>query len=549
MIQRLRLITGLILLVFVAGHLSAHAALLISVQAGTIVLEYVMEPWQTPAGLYLLAGSGLIHFGLNIHALYRRRTWRLASWEAAQHVLGILIPLLLIPHIVANRVMYEVAGTGTNYELLLSFFFSLDPVAGVVQMAAVMVIWAHGMMGLWHWLKVKRGFRRIRDPLLTVAILWPTLSLAGTVTQGIRQRQAIAADPTIVERLLRGTKWTDAKFALADEITLNAIGACLMLYAAVLVARPLRTAVMRRRGLVSLTYDRRRHIPVEPGASVLEALRAKAIPHASLCGGRARCTTCRVLVRDAAGPLPERGALEAAALKRIDASGDVRLACQLRPTSDLSVVPMLPASATMRDVARQTAIVGHEQDITSVFVDLRGSTKLSEHRLPYDTLYVINRFIADMIAAIEETGGRYANFTGDGVMAIYGVDGDTAKGAANALRGANAMLARTSAINDDLKDDLPFPLKIGIGVHTGPAIVGEIGRPGSRQLNAIGDTVNTAARLEALTKEFGQPVVFSEATRGAAGVDTSGNESRDVEIRGRVGRLTVYAVDTAPTSL
>lgn len=546
MIQRLRLVTGLILLVFVAGHLSAHAALLVSMSFGTTVLEIVMEPWQSQFGLYLLAGSAIIHIAINLFTLYRRRTWRLPPWEAAQHVLGLLIPLLLIPHIVANRVMYEIAGTGTNYPRLLSIFFLMDPVAGLVQMAALIVVWGHGMMGLWHWLKVKHVFRNVRDPLLAIAVLWPALALAGTMTQGIRQREAIIADPAVLEQIIRRTKWTDAKVALAEQIVVNATAAVLFLYAMVLLVRPLRAAILRRRGGVSLTYDRRRHIPVEPGASVLEALRAKAIPHASLCGGRARCTTCRVLVREAAGPLPERGRLESAALTRIHAGDDVRLACQLRPTADLSVVPLLPASATMRDVARQTAIVGHEQDITSVFVDLRGSTKLSEDRLPYDTLYVINRFIADMIAAIEETGGRYANFTGDGVMAIYGVDGDTAKGATAALAGANAMLDRIDRINEDLEGDLPFPLKIGIGVHTGPAIVGEIGRPGSRQLNAIGDTINTTARLEALTKDLGKPIVFSEATRSAAGVSVAGARSEEVEIRGRVGRLTVYAADTAP---
>src|SRR6202034_14996 len=151
-----------------------------------------------------------------------------------------------------------------------------------------------------------------------------------------------------------------------------------------------------------------RVMPIQPGASVLETLRQEGVPHAALCGGRARCTTCRVLVTKGAETLAPPSGLEAAALARIAAAPGIRLACQLRPTADISIMAWWPADAGAAEGSQRGGFEGSERLITVVFVDIRGSTSLGESRLPYDVLFILNQFFYEMTKALVETNGHYS---------------------------------------------------------------------------------------------------------------------------------------------
>ena len=153
--------------------------------------------------------------------------------------------------------------------------------------------------------------------------------------------------------------------------------------------------------------------------------------------------------------------------------------------------------------------------ITVVFVDLRGSTTMGEAKLPYDVLFILNQFFYEMTKALMATNGHYSQFTGDGLMALYGLNAaDPAAGAADAVRGAREMLTRLDQLNQRLRGDLREPLRIGIGIHHSEAIVGAMGPPRSQIITAIGDTVNTCARLESLTKDYGCSSFFAPGGRG-----------------------------------
>lgn len=281
-----------------------------------------------------------------------------------------------------------------------------------------------------------------------------------------------------------------------------------------------------------------------PGDSVLDALHGQGIAHASVCGGKARCTTCRVRVLHGLDSLAPPGLLEVEALARIGAPPEVRLACQLCPTADLTVMPLLPADATAQDVVGKGGLDGRECEVVVLFVDLRGSTTLGESRMPYDVLFILNRFFLEMNRALVATNGHYSNFTGDGLMALYGLEGeDPAQAARDALAGAKAMMAAMDRINRDLATELAVPLRIGIGIHLGEAIVGTMGPPRSQIISAIGDTVNTTARLEGLCKEFDCAVVVSRHTAQVAGLDFPADRLRQALIRGRLEPVEVYALD------
>ena len=262
-----------------------------------------------------------------------------------------------------------------------------------------------------------------------------------------------------------------------------------------------------------------------PGATVLETLRENGMPHASVCGGRARCTTCRIQVTKGSTLCPSRQGLEAKALARIEATPGMRLACQIRPTADIAMMPLLAADASAADGAVRGGLEGSERLITVVFVDLRGSTTLAEAKMPYDVLFILNLFFDEMTQALVATNGHYSQFTGDGLMALYGLDETTPRrGAADALRGAREMLSRLEQLNREIVARTAQPLRIGIGIHFSEAIVGSMGPPKSQIITAIGDTVNTCARLESLTKEY-VPLIVSRRAAETAGLDLEGRHT------------------------
>jgi adenylate cyclase len=280
--------------------------------------------------------------------------------------------------------------------------------------------------------------------------------------------------------------------------------------------------------------------------SVLDASRSAGIPHASLCGGRGRCSTCRSRIGPASARLPSPTPEEERVLKRVGAAPNVRLACQLRPITDLTIIPLLPPTIQSAEgLLRPSSAQASEQEVAILFADIRGYTKFSEHRLPYDVVFVMNEYFRAMGEAVEASGGHLDKFIGDGVMALFGVVSDPARGCRQALDGAVAMAQALEVLNQALAQDLAEPLRIGIGIHSGPVIVGQMGYGHARTLTAIGDAVNTASRLESASKEFHAQLMVSDDVARRAGVDLSSFERHEIEVRGRTTALPIWVIPSA----
>jgi adenylate cyclase len=242
--------------------------------------------------------------------------------------------------------------------------------------------------------------------------------------------------------------------------------------------------------------------------------------------------------------MPKPNELEAAALRRINAPSNVRLACQLRPQVDLTVQPLLHASIVAPTHTLVDQEFGEEREVTILFVDIRGSTSLAETRLPYDVVFLLSSLFIALAEAVEKSGGYYSNFTGDGLMALFGLDGKRTEGAKAAMRCALAMFQTLDTLNERLAGELKTPFAIGVGIHTGQAIVGRMGPPKTPVISAVGDSVNTAARLESTTKELGVSLIISAETLRAAGLHTS-VPLRQVSLRGRAEVVEVGALNEA----
>jgi adenylate cyclase len=546
-IRRLRLLSGLVMLAYVTMHLLNHAVGLISLRAMEDVLWYVFRIWTNRPAQALLYGSFLIHYLLALSALWQRRTLRLRFTEAAQLVLGFAIPLLLVRHVVGTRISDSFFHTDIGYyAYLLWIYFVRSPDHGYLQMLVLVVAWAHAMTGLHFWLRVRPWYARLQPPALIVAVLVPVLSLLGMVEAG-RQLAELAADPGWTANAFANMRLPSPEAARAlehitDVLTWVFTGAV----AAVLLARLVRRAWQRRRGLVRIGYPDGRFVEVVPGTSVLEASRLAGVPHARVCGGRGRCSTCRVRVRGELHSIDPPGEDELRVLRRIGATSNVRLACQLRPRGAVEVTPLLPPFAHASDGRRRVdSAQGSEREIAILFADIRGFTSLAEGRLPYDVVFVLNRYFTAMGNAVEAAGGRVDKFIGDGVMALFGIESDPRAASRAALDAARLMSERLGELNRSLRGELDQPLRIGIGIHIGPTIVGEMGYGSAITMTAIGDAVNTASRLETLTKTYGCQLVVSEETVLRAGLDLSAFPRYEIEIRGKRDMLAVRIVASA----
>ena len=536
----------MVLFCYLLTHYSNHALGLISLDAMEAGREYFVALWRNPLGTVVLYGALSSHLSLVLWNLFQRRNLRMPGWQMSQILLGLMIPPLLAEHIVGTRLLAEIYGIGDSYTYVVLVLWEFAPEKGLQQAIVLVVAWLHGCMGLHFWLRLKPWYPRTVPYFYGVALLLPVLALLGFAHAG-QEVARLAAQPGWVAAVMRDLPFpTVSEIKMAGAFRDMALAVFIGLLVTVVGARLTRAALERRRGVFHLTYPDGRRVRVSSGTTILEASRSAAIPHAQVCGGRGRCSTCRVRCGDGFDTLDEPSGDEQKVLDRVGAPPRVRLACQTRPSSDLEVTPLLPPTATARDGGAQPATMhGSEQEIAILFADLRGFTHLSEKKLPYDVVFLLNRYFRAMGQAIESAGGQVDKFIGDGVMALFGVNAGAERGCREALAGARAMGEALEELNKSLKSDLDEPLRIGIGIHTGPVIVGEMGYASAVSVTAIGDAVNTASRLEAQTKELQCQLIVSADVEEKSKVDLAAFPSREITVRGREEPLTIRAIGEA----
>ena len=545
-IKRLRSATGLVLFAYVLTHFLNHALGLVSLAAQEAGRAWFLTLWRNPVGTTALYGSLLIHLALAFLRLYQRRSLKMPGWEMAQLLLGLAIPPLLVQHILGTRLAFELFDVKDNYFYVQLVIWKLSPLDGIMQASVLIIAWLHGCIGLHFWLRIKPWYARLAPYLYAGALLIPVLALLG-FAQAARAVADLTEDPDRLAAALRAihVPGPQAVAVLIDIRKYILIGFAALL-AGVLVARWVRARLERRRGIVRVTYPSGRAVVCTPGFTLLEISRASGIPHASVCGGRGRCSTCRVRVSAGLERQPPASPEELRVLQRVGAPPNVRLACQLRPVGELTVTPLLPPHAGPRDaLGRPRHLEGEERVIAILFADLRAFTRFAERRLPYDVVFVLNRYFNAMGHAVEAAGGRVDKFIGDGVMALFGIEDGPERACQCALAAARTIVEQLGELNRSLAPELREPLRIGIGIHVGAAIVGEMGYARATSLTAIGDAVNTASRLEAMTKEYQAQLVISEEVARYAGLQHAALPRHEIMIRGREAPLAILVVADA----
>jgi len=394
-----------------------------------------------------------------------------------------------------------------------------------IQLLLMTAAWTHGCMGLHMALRARGWWRRWQPLLLTAAVLLPVLAALGIVSMA--REIAAAGVPAPAGPSPEASQWLRALTTGLRQGWL----ACL----AALLAGPWLWRRMRLRGArqVLLHYPGRT-VQVAQGMSVLEASREHGIAHLSLCGGRARCSTCRVRVSGPAAHLPAPGRDERLTLERVGAPQDVRLACQLRPTGDVQVAPLFRSPA-----AAQTGRGDEQREVREVravailFVDLRRWSGLAERQWPVDLSWVLDQYFERVGQAVHDSGGMANQFIGDSVMAIFGLDTDLDTACRQAVQASALIDRRMQEWSHTFEAQFGQPVDFGMGLHAGRAAVGRVGFEHTTTFTAVGEVVNTASRLQEYTKSAQARLVLSLEVARRAGVADGLGEVRQVQVRGR----------------
>lgn len=535
---RLRIMSGLILFIFAFFHFINiglglfHTDYLHGMQKGRHVIT------RNNIGSAILYLALLVHFGLALYSLAQRRTMRMPFSLGLQVVLGFVIPLQLISHLVHTRYAHAVFGVNDEMGYIIALMW--PSYAIWTQSLLLLVVWVHSCIGLHMWLRLTSWWQRTLPYLIGLAVFIPSFALAGLLTEG-RRIWADFADPFLRDQYIEHYNWPSpeafqALMGVRQDTLLAfglAVGATLLVF--------LVRKILRRRHSVRIKYVEGPEIVAEKGMTLLEISQANGIPHTALCGGKGRCTTCRVIVENGADQLPVPSEIEARSLAAVKAPEGARLACQIRPTEPITAFRMYnPGSGRNRAHASQ----GQERKLAVLFLDMRGFTALTTGQLPYDIVFLLNRFFDAIVPAITSDGGVVDKYMGDGLLAVF----ETADAASSARAGMKAAANVSRALqrfNEQLETEGSPLIRIGMGLHLGDLVLGEIGAVGTASRTIIGDAVNVASRLEAETKGLGVELLVSGDLLKAAGHDGWQNDLRPFQLRGVTRPISALPVERA----
>jgi adenylate cyclase len=345
-LRSVRLVCGLVLMAFVAGHLCNLILGLHSLAAMEAARPWLMGPWRSGPGIVLLAGAALVHVALGLYAIAARRSLAMSRTDVVQLLLGLATPPLLLNHAVVMHMAGEVSpGFDSTFGQMLAVYWSFSPHYAFQQVCVVMVVWMHAAVGLYSWLVLKPVWRRIGGLVLPLLFAIPILALLGFAEAGREVLERLQSDPAwqrhIIDNLNKVVAVTKPLEAMQARFLLG-YGVLLLAAFGVLGWRMLRDRLAR----VDVAYDGGLRARGRTGLSVLELSRLNDVPHASVCSGRGRCGTCRVRVVAGADRLSPATDAERATLQRVGAAGDERLGCQARVLgSGVEVARVLPPYA------------------------------------------------------------------------------------------------------------------------------------------------------------------------------------------------------------
>ena len=283
---------------------------------------------------------------------------------------------------------------------------------------------------------------------------------------------------------------------------------------------------------------------VQEGETILDTAARNGIPHVNACGGEGKCTTCRLLILEGIDKCSPETEQELALRNKAHTTEEFRLACQTSVTGDIVARRLVLNKEDIESVSERSVSgrLGETKKIAILFSDIRGFTPFSEKLTPYDVVFILNRYFNRMVKAVESNKGSVDNYIGDGMVAIFGLH-DEENPAHYAVKAALDMCAEIDDMKPYLKTMYGQDFDIGIGIHWGEAVVGDIGAGKSKRLTAIGDAMNFASRVESANKQFQSRVLVSEETHDKIKDSLVIKDFMRTNLPGIDGRVTLYEIE------
>jgi adenylate cyclase len=552
-VRRSRTISGCILFFYVFTHLLNHSLGLISLDTMEQGRAIFLRFWRHDVLFYVLYGALSIHFLLGVYALARRRSFRMSRKEWIRNSCAVLIPFFLASHLSITLWGSRFLGLNDSYAFMIISTYIFDPFGYIILGLMLMLVWTHGSIGIIGLIEFREFYSKRRGLFQGLILGLPLIAYGGYIRASIELSEASQSNPITILELISNSNFTaeigEKIVSLSDLLQFLVYPILLSLFVAFYFIRNL---LEKRFNSIQVQYTDGTNINVSRGSSLLEASHKAGRYHESVCGGRGRCTTCRVRVTSSLGELPKPNKIEQSVINRLNFDQSLRLACQLRPETDIEINPLIKLVNHDKQNLRfsnQENLSGIEKETVIMFCDLRGFTRLSDGKMPFDVVFILNKYFKLVTDAVEENKGRIDKFIGDGVMAIFDKDTTISKNCKNALKGAAMITTYLNDLNDELSTEDIEPLRLGIGIHSGNAIIGKMGYGEASTDTAIGDTVNIASRLEQLTKDYSCQLMFSSTVAENAELDKTKLDSVKTKIRGKKDYLEAFYCGSADEAI
>jgi len=225
----------------------------------------------------------------------------------------------------------------------------------------------------------------------------------------------------------------------------------------------------------------------------------------------------------------------------------VRLACQTTIVGNVTLRRLIldAKDAGLTDQRKATTThgsVGEERQIAILFVDVRNSTRFADSVPPFDVIHVLRRFYHHMDKAVMNNGGHVACYTGDGLMALFGVEPSKSAPLQAVLAGLDMLRSVKQDVQPYVKRLFQRPFRIGVGAHFGEVVVGMVGGGLQERVTALGDAVNIASRIERANKQARTEFLVSEALLREVKGQVRVGKSLNVKLPGKTGKHALYEV-------
>lgn len=288
-------------------------------------------------------------------------------------------------------------------------------------------------------------------------------------------------------------------------------------------------------------------ICASPDNTILEATLKAQINHTYVCGGNARCTTCRVYVLDGLSNCLPRNEKEKLLAVQLGFPPDIRLACQTKIRGNITIRRPVVDDLDREIILKQLGDVsgtklGQEKDLAILFTDIENYTQFAEAFPAYDVVHVLNRYYQTMNEIIVQHKGIISDVAGDGILALFGVIEDSKNPVLDAINAVRAMNAALIQFNGYLNQMYDRSFGIRAGINFGKVIVGNFDTGMMSKISAIGDAVNLASRIETANKDFGTKLLISQSAKKEIKGVVEIHKVHRARLKGKSGEYFLYEV-------